>query len=511
MFRSIVFDGPEGGAALDGRAQPGYFADLNLDQVVASITAGREEYALAPYYHAALRGVDAVHYRHEVLRDLSDDAVLDAVRAFAKGMRAMRGHIAQAGKLHHRHQQEMWFLDGVGIYCEAVAALAGELARLGVESRGLRGLGGYLTGYVASDAFTRLESETRALRADLAAVRYSVSIQGSRVRVTPFAGEADYTAEVRATFAKFERRAVREYTLRSPAVVHMDHVEAQVLEGVSRLNPDVFGRLEAHRLRHAGYLDDTVATFDREVQFYVAYLEHIARFKAAGLEFCLPDVSDGSRNRDIAATGAFDLALAERLVPHAPIVPNDLRLADPERILVVTGPNQGGKTTFARTFGQLHHLAALGLPVPARAARLPLPDRIFTHFEREEDLANLRGKLEDELVRVHEILEQASGESVVIMNESFTSTTLQDALRLGTEVMRRLVQLGSAAVCVTFVDELASLGEATVSMVSTVVPDDPAVRTYRIVRRPADGLAYAWAIAEKHGLTYERLKGRIGP
>jgi DNA mismatch repair protein MutS len=62
---------------------------------------------------------------------------------------------------------------------------------------------------------------------------------------------------------------------------------------------------------------------------------------------------------------------------------------------------------------------------------------------------------------------------------------------------------------VTFVDELASFGPQAISMVSTVAPDNPTLRTFRVVRRPADGLAYAMAIAQKHQVTYEAIKGRL--
>ncbi len=95
------------------------------------------------------------------------------------------------------------------------------------------------------------------------------------------------------------------------------------------------------------------------------------------------------------------------------------------------------------------------------------------------------------------------------MNESFGSTTLRDAVVVGTEVMRQILALDALGVFVTFVDELASLGEGTVSMMSTVVPDDPAVRTFKVIRKPADGLAYASALADKYGLDAASLRRRL--
>jgi DNA mismatch repair protein MutS len=507
-FESILFEQPRAGSGAGGPEEPDFFADLNLDQVLESMTAGRGQYELEPLFWTPLHEADAVRYRHEVLRDLEKREVLESVNRFAETMRRMRQHLEQVQKLHYQLQKQAWFLDAVEIYCQAVRTLAEELAARDVTSRGFHGFARYLAGYAGSERFTSLAEQTQALKDALARIRYAVRINGPRVTVSRYEGEPDYGAEVEETFAKFKQGAVKSYLVKLPEHAEMDHVEAQIAGLVARLYPDEFGTLAGYCTRHRDYLDPVIGRFDREVQFYLAYLELTGRFKAAGLPFCYPSVS--ARSKEIAAEETFDIALANKLVPDSgTVVTNDFHLAGPERMFVVSGPNNGGKTTFARTFGQLHYLASLGLPVPGRNARLFLPDRIYTHFEKEEDIETLRGKFEDELVRVHEILGQATGDSVIVMNESFNSTTLNDALFVGTEVMRRILDLGCLGVYVTFVDEIASLSEATVSMVSQIADGNPAERTFKVLRRPAEGLAYAWAIAEKYGLTYERLLERI--
>ncbi len=148
----------------------------------------------------------------------------------------------------------------------------------------------------------------------------------------------------------------------------MNHVEAGVLDLVTKLYADIFSTLENYCTVNQDYLDSTVATFDREVQFYIAYLEYIALFKEAGLKFCYPRISQASK--EVYNYQGFDLALAGKLrSDQTTPVCNDFHLKDRERIFVISGPNQGGKTTFARTFGQLHYLASLGCPV--RRAREP--------------------------------------------------------------------------------------------------------------------------------------------
>jgi DNA mismatch repair protein MutS len=505
-FTSILFERPED-TTQPGPATSDFFVDLNLNQVVDALVAGREEYGLRPFFLAPLKSVDAIKYRHEIMQELEVASVHDAIQSFARAMGAMRRFKGISDKIINKNVKQGWFLNAVEAYCEAVGRLAQDLGALAPKSRGLSSFNDYLKKYAESSEFTSLAADTKKVRADLSSAKYALLIRGNQFSVRKYEGEAEYSAEVEKTFQKFKQGAAKDYRIEIPDYLDVNHLEEAALDFVARLYPEIFEALDGYCAKHANFLDKTVANFDREIQFYVASLDMAAQLRATGLQFCYPKVSD--KSKEVSCREGFDLALAIKLMREkSSVVANDFYLKGAERIFVVNGPNQGGKTTFARMFGQMHYMASLGCPVPGMAAQLFLFDRILTHFEREEDISDLRSKLEDDLVRIHAILDKCTPNSIIIVNELFSSSALPDAVFLGKKVLERVIQLDSLCVYVTFLDELSTL-EKTVSALSTVRPDNPEVCTFKIARRPADGLAYAQSIAKKYQLSYDRIKERI--
>ncbi len=487
---------------------PAFFVDLNLNQIIDTITADRDIYDLQPFFYTPLYSEDAIQYRHEIMQELANETLMASIKSFAEKMVLIRRHLALSEKLIYKNFKEGWFLEAAMLYCETINNLVNGLSMLDLKSRGFLSFREYLTNYAKSDVFTSLLTATQKLNTDLSTVKYNLHINGLTVRVRKYEGETDFSVEVEQTFEKFKQGTVKDYRTKLREGSDVNDVEARILDFVAKLYPVIFAGLDDFYEQHSHFLNDTISVFDREIQFYVAYLEFISKFKPAGLNFCYPQIS--AIRKEIFDNEGFDLALANKLIAEgSSIVCNDFYLKGKERIFVVSGPNQGGKTTFARMFGQLHYLASLGCPVPGSEARLFLFDKLFTHFEKMEDIKDLRGKLQDDLVRIHQIMNQATPNSIVIINEILTSTTLQDAIYLSKKVIEKIIELDLLCVWVTFVEELSSYSEKTVSMVSTIVPENPALSTFKVIRKPADGLSYAIAIAEKHHLTYKSLQERI--
>jgi DNA mismatch repair protein MutS len=210
-------------------------------------------------------------------------------------------------------------------------------------------------------------------------------------------------------------------------------------------------------------------------------------------------------------------------------VTNDIFLEPQGRIQILTGPNLGGKTTYLQTVGLTQLLAQVGLYVPGTQARISPADGIYSHFPVEEKLERGTGRFGEEAQRLKEIFTRATRHSLILLNESLTSTSPGESLYLAQDVIRVMRMIGVRAVYATHMHELAACAaelnqetEGNSDIVSVVAsrivetdaPDDggsPAAvkRSYKVRRGPPMGRSFARELARRYGVSYEQLVSNL--
>lgn len=510
MFQSILFCKQHDAPSCSEK--PCCFRDLNLDQLVDSILKREKNSALSALYYSPLQDLDEIQYRQDFLRDLMPEDIWKIWDRFSQEiyslnecMKIAREDLFSGDPWKCNYLLYGHFLDYGERYCQAIGQLRKKISETQFQSEGMRQTIRSIELLCNSDFYRQLQQTLASLREKFNQIQYCMLIRNGTIRVKKYESEENLSEQITNIFKKFQREDGKNYLQKFSEVPHADHVEAGVLQCLSHIYPELFNELEDYVRQFSDFMDQGLLRFCCEIQFYLSWLKIISRERECGLPFCFPEFGTA----DLFANGIYDITLAGKIGSH--VVKNDFYLHAPERILVITGPNQGGKTTFARAIGQVHYLASLGLCVPGISARLLLPDRVLTHFEREEVLTGLNGKLEDDLQRLHELLQMTTSRSLVIINEIFASTVLKDAECLGKHMMEALTQKGACCVIVTFLVRLAQYSKETVSMVSTVDPASPEIRTFKVIRKPPDGLAYAMTRAAKYGLTHDQILRRISP
>jgi hypothetical protein len=259
------------------------------------------------------------------------------------------------------------------------------------------------------------------------------------------------------------------YTLRLPARVHDSwlrrilrsrrgahiFVVADRDESGHRIVREIVDRGLAPSAAALGRSVDHMVRFFRalrtELAFYLGAMNLRDRLTTSGNPVCTPRIGEGE-SPAWSARGLYDVGLALRL--GRPPVPNDLVAGD-RRVVVVTGANQGGKSTFLRAIGLAQLMAQCGLFVGATEYSGPACPAVLTHFKREEEAATDRGKLDEELARMRALLEYARPGSLLLSNESFASTNEQEGSEIARQVVRALRETGVRMVLVTFLFDFA--------------------------------------------------------
>lgn len=223
-----------------------------------------------------------------------------------------------------------------------------------------------------------------------------------------------------------------------------------------------------------------------ELAFYVACLNLHSTLQQKNYPTCLP-VPLPASDTTLSTRGLYDANLA--LTVEGGVVDNDVD-ADGKRLVVVTGANQGGKSTYLRSVGLAQLMMQAGMFVPAREFRATVAEGLFTHFKREEDETMTSGKLDEELRRMSRIIDQIQPGAILLANESFASTNEREGSDIGEEVLRALNGAGVKVVLVTHLYDLAERlrrdhADGVLFLRAERLPDG--TRTFKI--RPGEALA----------------------
>jgi DNA mismatch repair ATPase MutS len=280
--------------------------------------------------------------------------------------------------------------------------------------------------------------------------------------------------------------------------VQLSPLEETLLEIIKTQAPEIFEKLTLLREENRAFDFDNLIDLRDEILFFTGYIEFAKKYESLGYIFSFAETSQ----KDIYVHNLYDISLAIQNGGKNTIVTNDIEIKKGD-IFIVSGANQGGKTTFLRAFGQCILFAAQGLPVPAEKFSSPFFDLIATHFNRAEKTGSSR--FEDEIHRIKYILSSVSSNSLILLNECFSGTRRSDAVIISEKIFKIIFDMGATCGFVTHFFELPMRDNRLISFTADIVANQTAKRTYRIVKRNPEGLALASSIVETCGATYEQL------
>ncbi len=247
-----------------------------------------------------------------------------------------------------------------------------------------------------------------------------------------------------------------------------------------------------------------------EFLFYVRWAEHIKSHVDNGLSFCKAKLIRDGHGR-MHAECFYNMKLADSLEDPSQIVANDLDFDSDRNLYLLTGANRGGKTTVTQGVGLLYVLAQSGVFVPASRFEFSPVDCIFTHYPADEDKTLDYGRLGEECNRFREIFNQCTDESLLLLNETFSTTSFEEGFFIANDAVRAILKKGCRCIYNTHmhklaaaIDELNSESKAEGACVEAaslvVIP-----HSFKVKVSPPQGMSYAKDIAEKYGVTYEML------
>ena len=254
-----------------------------------------------------------------------------------------------------------------------------------------------------------------------------------------------------------------------------------------------------------------------DIRFLTAGVKFVLTMKELGLPMCHPIIKPMNEKK-CDLEGVYNPVLAQKSLEHS-IVSNTFSFDEKGRFYIVTGPNHGGKSIFAYSIGMAQALFQLGLFVPAKSAVMSPVSGIYTHFPASDENNYGKGRLESECARLGAIMEVLTDTDMLLMDESFSSTSGLEAGYIASEVLTGIGAIGCGGIYVTHIHDLPQQVEKYNShpknkgkidnLVALMENKEDGTRSNKISRTTPDGLSYAKDIAARYGLHLDNILSNL--
>jgi DNA mismatch repair protein MutS len=539
------------------KLNPGAWHDLGLDHIAAAFSPDPEHRRVVAEILAVLCQDEAVIiYRQEVLEDFLQHPQLTG------RLMDLLPAIDALGRFSYRVVKDMntlhevtWRVGELQSIVDCIQGLGSIFREVGenLNSRGLLRLRGIVEQIEGDETFRNLAQELPKILAELracASVTIGVNLDQflrpveatllsvndqkftSQSMLGRLFGKGSGMEGIAPLHSVPRREVEGQYALPIPA--ELGWAVEPLMVPLFRDLADVIEKITqpvATRLKKYVEIKSRLFTdLRQDLVFYLGGVRLIRRLQALGFPVARPKLAP-LEERVCVVERAYNVNLILHLDTPAAgenrnlaalVTLNPIRMGPDGRIIILTGPNQGGKTTYMQGLALAQVLAQVGLYVPGEKANISPVEAIYTHFPLEEKPEANTGRFGEEAKRLGEIFQHMNRYSLVLLNESLSSTSAGESLYLSQDVVRIIRQVGARAIFSTHLHELAEQVDALnadtpgdsliVSVVSSPIerkqasPDGAIQRSFRIEARPPLGRSYADEIAARYGIGYTQLE-----
>lgn len=504
--------------------------DLNLDVLINEMVGDKKQRDIIEGYatRLCLEG-EAVEYRLDIVDDiLANRGIIPCLEDLASHGIRLKYYMGHPGKTDALPLQEtVWRLRELEEYLYCMEALHGTLSGLSLKSEGLNRLRDFIARCRSGEEYGELKEKLPPFLTRINKIKSLTIAVNLNEGLIPFeAALLDVSPRHYDSAPFFGKMAAGPggksslgplHTTRDTAF-HSDPLMTRLFKDLSDVMGKSVGPLR-NRLRKYGKAESMkLIKLLEEFVFYRGAVKLIGSLREKGYPMVRPVICPrGGHYRKIRGLYNPELALRG---DEERVVANDFQSSRDDSCFLVTGPNNGGKTTFLRALGIAQYLTQLGLYVPAEKAVMGIGSAIHTHFPKLETRSGGMGRFAEEADRLKRLITRLKPDGLVLLNETLSSTNMEEAAYIARDILKVLADRRGLTVFVTHLNSLArppAKGEeAYRSGIKCLVAQidregDGAPRpNYRIVPAMPDGRSYALEMARKYGLAPDQLLPREG-